>query len=105
MNANLSETEITSAFLDEAAIAYPGYGKSLHLPDVAIRAAFDPVRSVQRRAVHGGVAPPRVAEQITRSRAQLETDRQAVTAKRHRLKHATDSLEQAIDRLTQGTAA
>jgi argininosuccinate lyase len=94
-----SENDVTSNFVDRAAVAYPVYGKPLHLSEASIRKAFNPEISVRRRSVHGGAAPDRVREQINESRERLMRDRKHLKEKRNRLKAAAEKLEQAIDGL------
>jgi len=94
-----SEKDITSEFVDRAAVEYPVYGKPLNLSEEAIRKAFDPKISVSRRAVHGGPSPDRMREQIATSRDKLRHDRKTIKVKREKLKAAADELETVIDAL------
>jgi argininosuccinate lyase len=97
----MSEKDVTSKFVDRAAVAYPAYGKPLNLKEEVIREAFDPKISVKKRVVNGGAAPKRVQEQITQSRDKLRIDRKDVNNRRSRLKLAEEKLERAIDRLIE----
>lgn len=94
-----SERDVTSTFVDRAAVEYPNYGQPLHLREASIRIAFSPELSVNKRRVHGGTAPDRVREQIDESRATLMNDRKNVAVKRDRLMAAAAKLEEAIDEL------
>jgi argininosuccinate lyase len=97
MSEGKSEKDVTSNFVDRAAIEYPVYGKPLNLSEESIRKAFDPEISVKKRVVHGGAAPERVREQVKESRERLIEDRKNVEVKRNRLKAAAIKLEEAID--------
>ena len=96
MSEGKSEKDVTSNFVDRAAVEYPVYGKPLNLSEESIRRAFNPEISVKKRIVHGGAAPERVREQINESREKLSKDKKNIEVKRNRLKAATEKLEKAI---------
>lgn len=101
MSEGKSEKDVTSSFVDRAAVEYPVYGKPLNLSEESIRRAFNPEISVKKRIVHGGAAPDRVREQINESQEKLMKDRKNVEEKRSRLKAAAEKLERAIDGLIE----
>ncbi|MCW4048828.1 MAG: lyase family protein [Candidatus Bathyarchaeota archaeon] len=91
--------DVTSEFLDRAAVEYPDYGNPLGLSDELIQEAMDPREMVTRRTLIGGPAPVRVKEEIQRSRKLLEKNREKVNAMLKGLKEAEEKLEKAIDAL------
>ena len=94
-----SEQDVTSEFVDRAAIEYPDFSRPLRMKEDSIRNAFDPKTSVKNRMSYGGANPERVSEQIDVSRMTLRQDRNNVKTKRDVLKEASDNLEKSIDLL------
>ena len=94
-----SPKDVTSEYLDRAALEYPDYGQPLGLSDELIREAMDPTLMINRRTLIGGPAPVRVREEIQRSRELLENNRDRVEDKRRGLRDAESRLEEAIDAL------
>lgn len=93
----LTQTAVTSALLDEAAVEY--MGKPLNLPDDVLRQALDPAICVQARQLTGGPAPERVREDIARASRRCGADEAALALLGERLAAADDHLEKAIDAL------
>jgi argininosuccinate lyase len=91
--------DVTSEFLDRAALEYPDYGKPLGLGDEVIREAMDPREMVNRRTLIGGPAPVRVREEVQRSRELLGKNRGKIRSMRNELTEAAGLLEKAIDDL------
>ena len=94
-----SEQDVTSEFVDRAAIEYPDFARPLGMKEDSIRNAFDPKTSVKNRMSYGGANPERVSDQIDVSRMTLRQDRNNVKTKRDVLKEASDNLEESIDLL------
>jgi argininosuccinate lyase len=94
--------DVTSEFLDKAAMECVYYGKPLNMGEEAIREAFNPDKSVRNLRSHGSTAPERLREQIASSLERLRRDKCEVEAKRLRLKAAAEKLERAIDMLIAG---
>src|SRR5262249_4839343 len=92
--------DVTSALLDEAAVAHPG--KPLGVPDAALRAALDPVHFVNARTMVGGPAPGTLEAQLGRSETRLAADREAYARARQRLEQASQRLEAGIDAALAG---
>jgi argininosuccinate lyase len=91
--------DVTSEYLDRAAVKYPDYGKPLALSTGVIQDAMDPHQMVNRRTLIGGPAPIRVREEIERSRRLIIDDAKKVRLKREKLKMASEKMEKAIDAL------
>jgi argininosuccinate lyase len=94
-----SPKDVTSEFLDRAAVEYPDYGKPLGLSDELIQNAMNPREMINRRTLIGGPASERVKEEIQRSRKLVENKREKVGAMRKGLVKAERRLEEAIDAL------
>ncbi|MFA9437434.1 MAG: lyase family protein [Candidatus Bathyarchaeota archaeon] len=94
-----SPKDITSEFLNRAAVEYPDYRKPLGLPDGLIQEAMDPREMVNRRTLIGGPAPVRVKEEIQSSRKLLEKNREKVKTLLAGLAEAERKLEKAVDAL------
>lgn len=93
----LSQTGVTSALVDEAAMEY--MGNSLALPEESIRRALDPMECVKARTLTGGPAPERVEEDIARARDKFAADRGTLDTLDERLAESSRRLEQAIDQI------
>lgn len=100
ISRGLTQTAVTSALLDEAAVEY--MGKPLNLPDDVLRQALDPASCVQARQLTGGPAPERVCEDIARASRRCDADEAALALLGERLAAADDRLEKAIDALIAG---
>ncbi len=98
---NKSPKEVTSEYLDMAAIEYPDYGKPLGIGTELIQEAMDPRMMVNRRTLTGGPAPVRVREETQRSRILLAENRDKVEKIRDGLRAAEFKLEKAIDNLIE----
>lgn len=94
--------DVTSEFLNRAAVEYPDYGKPLGLGDEVIREAMDPREMVNRRTLIGGPAPVRVKEEIQRSRELLGKNREKISSLHEGLTAAEGLLKKAIDDLIGG---
>lgn len=93
--------DVSSEYLDRAAVEYPDYGKPLGISDDLIQDAMDPREMVNRRTLIGGPAPVRVREEIQRSRSLVEKNREKVDSMRKGLAEAGERLEKAIDVLIE----
>ncbi|MBO9356385.1 argininosuccinate lyase [Bordetella petrii] len=93
----LTQTDVTSALVDEAAIEY--MGKPLELSDESIRKALNPLECVKARQLTGGPSPERVEEDIARARGQYAADEASLEEISARLAASARQLEQAIDRI------
>ena len=91
--------DVTSEYLDNAAMSYPDYGKPLGISDELIRESMDPTLMVMRRTLIGGPAPERVMEEITRNHLLLKQNREKTQERRKSLSDAGKRLEDAIDAL------
>ena len=91
--------DVTSEYLDLAAVKYPEYGKPLAMPTGVIQDAMDPRQMVNRRTLIGGPAPVRVSEDIERSRRLIIDEAKRAQLKREKLKTASEKMEKAIDAL------
>lgn len=97
IDRGLSQTAVTSALVDEAAMEY--MGKSLALPEESIRRALDPMECVKARTLTGGPAPERVEEDIARAREKFANDQGTLDTLSERLAESAHRLEQAIDKI------
>lgn len=97
ISRGLTQTDVTSALVDEAATEY--MGTPLGLAEASIRSALNPAECVKARTLTGGPAPERVAEDIDRARALCDADTATLGELRQRLVDADAALEQAIDRI------
>ena len=81
---------ITSAMLDEAAIAE--IGDPLNLGDEDLGAALDPLAIIRSRHGIGGAAPAAVEEMVAQCRARADALENAVTGRRQSLRTAEERL-------------
>jgi argininosuccinate lyase len=95
MDRGLAAHQITSAMVDEAALAQ--VGRALSLPDDAVRQSLDPVRSVDGRVVRGGPARSAVLELVAEGRVRLAADRRTVEMRRKALADARATLRREIE--------
>ncbi|MBJ2152864.1 argininosuccinate lyase [Paracoccus sp. IB05] len=100
ISRGLTQTAVTSALVDEAAMEY--MGQPLNLGDDAVRRALDPASCVEARQLTGGPAPARVREDIARARQLAARDEAGLGEMAERLSAAADRLETAIDTLIAG---
>lgn len=91
----ISQSGVTSALVDEAALEY--MGQPLQLSDDTIRRALTPMECVKARTLTGGPAPERVREDIARAQAQCADDETEMQAVQTRLEQSRALLEKAID--------
>lgn len=91
----LTQSGVTSALLDEAAVEY--MGKPLELGDALLKQALDPAACIRARILTGGPAPERVEEDIARAQARRRDDEETLKAIETRLAAADKQLEDAID--------
>ncbi|MFC3337860.1 argininosuccinate lyase [Paracandidimonas soli] len=97
ISRGLTQTGVTSALVDEAAVEY--MGQPLGLGDELIRKALNPSECIKARTLTGGPAPERVEDDIARAKARCTDDEASLDAMGKRLSHAADSLEEAIDNI------
>ncbi len=97
IDKGLTQTGVTAALVDEAAMEY--MGKPLGLSPESIRKALNPLECVKARTLTGGPAPERVEDDIARARARHADDGKALDGMASRLAEAADRLETAIDRI------
>ena len=100
ISRGLTQTAVTSALVDEAAVEY--MGKPLNLPETAVREALDPASCVKARTLIGGPAPERVSEDIARAEASYAADSEVMEGIKRKLAAADAKLEEAIDKLIKG---
>jgi argininosuccinate lyase len=97
ISRGMSQSNVTSALVDEAAMEY--MGKPLQLSEDIVRRALTPMECVKARTLTGGPAPERVQEDIDRAMEQCNTDDFAMNEIRERLLASEGLLEEAIDAL------
>ena len=100
ISRGLTQTAVTSALVDEAAMEY--MGKPLNLPEEAVREALDPASCIRARTLIGGPAPERVREDIARARQMVIDDIDTQAKIEARLAAAAQLLEGATDALIAG---
>lgn len=93
----LTQADVTSALVDEAAVEY--MGKPLGLSEESLRQALTPIECIKARTLTGGPAPERVEEDIARARKQYTADESTLAGLGQRLAASESTLEQAIDRI------
>jgi argininosuccinate lyase len=91
----LNATHVTSALVDEAAMAVVGY--PLNLPEKVIHTAMDPEHFVKIRSLPGGPAPEEIKRGITERKELLSHN---MTALQNEVNRIADSMEK-LDQLTQ----
>lgn len=89
--------EVTTALLDEAAIAYMGEPAGLSAQSLA--ASLDPVVAVHRRTLYGGPAPEEVKLRLHEYRQALAQDVEQLQAAQRNVAAGLQRLESAIDAL------
>jgi len=97
ISRGLTQADVTSALVDEAAIEY--MGKPLGLSEESLRQALTPIECIKARTLTGGPAPERVEEDIARARKQYATDENTFAEISQRLVASESRLEQAIDQI------
>jgi len=97
IDKGMTQTDVTSQLVDEAAIEY--MGTPLGLDEAVVRQALDPMACVMARQLTGGPAPDRVEHDIARAKAQILDDETTLKRMHARLADAERGLEDAVDLL------